>query len=124
MKNIFHRHGECFGIPLFKFGRYYIELWFCKSGYSVEEHFHQMQDNKIIFLFGSRVTFFKRFFSLENEERVLLNFKDIFKSFRIPLGCYHRFINNGKWPFVFINVARFYYNFNPISASKDFKTTI
>ncbi len=119
---MFHKHEECIGIPILKLGRYYIELWYCKAGYSIKEHYHELQNNRIVFLFGDRITFFKRYSINDSEISIKLYFKDFLKSFVIESKCYHRFVNKGRWPFIFINISRFLGNFNPVSASEDFKT--
>lgn len=116
---MFHRCENCFGIPVFRYSRWYAEIWFCPPKTKIKEHFHELEDNWIVFLFG-KAKFYKRKTQNEYEDSIKLKLWNIFKIFKIPRLCYHRF-RTKKWPLVFLNIARFLPSVNPISASKDFK---
>ncbi len=114
---MFHKYNKCIGVPLFFSEKLYIELWFCLPKAIVEEHYHEKQDNIIIFIFGS-AKFFKRYSNKTSELHIDLNFKGIFKKFIIERRTYHRFIN-GNLPLIFLNIAKFTSKYRPVSASKD-----
>src|SRR5437763_6643201 len=105
---MFHRHGKCFGLCLFKSKRRYIELWLCMPHYSIEEHYHLKQNNIIIFLFG-KAKFYKRYLLSEPEKEIKLGFHNLFKGFIIYYNCYHRFVTD-RFPLIFLNIAKFWSN--------------
>jgi len=45
-----HRVGKCFGVPIWRWNKTYIELWCCLSG--VGPHIHPEQTSEIVPVFG------------------------------------------------------------------------
>lgn len=95
-----HRHNRCWGISLFRWGKYQIEFWFCPKGETIEDHSHDKIDSKIVFLGGQmdgHIAYKHKLFS----------WRDVFRRFTIPRGTVHgakvtglcaMFANVETWP--------------------------
>lgn len=114
---IFHRHGPCFGITLFKWKHYRIEIWKFPSNYTIEKHSHPNENIEVLYLFGN-ATFYR--IKPENHELVIWKSDYIPKFLSLPAGYIHWFIV-GKLPLVAINFSRFLNGHESVSACEDFK---
>lgn len=117
--NWVNRYESCVGFPLFKSKKYYVELWFCPIGYKIREHCHPNEYVELMFIFG-KTTFFRREKKDQKEQSFTPKWYNIFKTFSVPFGFYHRF-EVSNLPLIFINFSRFLSNIKPVSASVDFK---
>lgn len=94
-----HRVENCFGVPLWKSARRYVELWFCFS--PVKPHAHPGQHVKIIPLFGW--SWFYRVNPVSSRvDSLRISPRNWFRAFSIPAGCRHWFTGT---PLVFLNIA-------------------
>jgi cupin superfamily acireductone dioxygenase involved in methionine salvage len=112
---LINRHRECWGIKLWKWNNFQIELWYCPNGFEIQPHSHDNQDIELTYLWGNAV-FFRKFQDGETN-----SFDTLFawpgKTFSIPAGTLHWFTVSNK-PLIFIN--REQWKTKPTSAAIDF----
>ena len=117
-----HRVENCFGLPLWKSKRRYVELWVCFN--EVKPHSHPGQNVEIVPLFGWAN--FVRAEPIKNsqglcvaalEQDVAISPRRWFRAFSIPAGWRHWFTLKRR-PLIFLNLAD-----TPQSAGLNFQTT-
>lgn len=108
---------SCFGITLFKWGKFKLELWFIKAGYKIIPHSHPKEHIELTHIFGHA-----EFFQIHQGYRrsFKASFRDIGRTFSIYPGDIHWF-NVSKFPLVFLNKE--YWLTKPTSAAIDFQPT-
>lgn len=114
-----HRYEKCIGIPLFKSGRFYVEIWFCPRGYKIKEHSHPNETIELMYLFG-KTTFFRREKTNQPEQSFTPKWYHMFRTFSVPYGWFHRF-EVSSMPLIFVNFSKFFLGYEPVSASVDFE---
>lgn len=117
---LFPTYESCRGLSLPAIGKYKIEFWYCKSGYEIQPHSHNNIDIKLFFLFGHRISFYRR-----RRPQVLPDFFyakwwHILSHFNIRAGDIHYF-KVSKYPLIFMNLE--IWQTKPTSASIDFTLT-
>lgn len=117
MTTFINRHERCVGIRLWKSSRRFIQLWFCPSGYEIQQHSHPDEEIELRYLFGKSI-----FYRLKgkNVESFRPRWYHFGRSFTIPAGVVHWF-KVSTWPLVFINSATFPKGVTPRSAAIDYK---
>jgi len=114
---LFNTYGPCFGISIYRWKQFTIELWFVPPGYSIPKHSHPREDIELYHVFGKAV--FCREFG-NDLAKVTMPLWSKLKHFTVPQGWDHWFETNTTW-LVFFNVAKWDCLQNPTSASKDFQ---
>lgn len=115
-----NRYKECWGLSLFKWGRYKIEIWYAPRGFKIEKHKHPNQDIRLYFIFGHGTTFYRQR-DTANESIVAertIAWWNIGARFNILRGDYHWFTVS-RFPLIFMNIEKWY--IKPTSASEDFE---
>lgn len=108
----FHRHNRCFGLVLFRVGRYQAELFYCPHGEEIEPHIHQKVDSTLVILGGGmdgRI----------GERHGIVGWQDFLRRFHVPAGTVHSAKITG-WFCLFLNFER--WTGTPTSAAIDFKS--
>lgn len=116
--SIFNRHEKCFGITLYRFGRYRAEIWFCAPLYNIVEHSHFEEDVELMHIYGD-TKFTRRNLWNGAIESVIPR---MFQKFSVRHYHSHWFSVGKKW-LVFINFQKFRKNYKPKSAAIDFNIT-
>lgn len=57
---IIHRKDSCFGITLFRFFRWKLELWYSPANYSCEEHVHKNFDGEFFVFYGKHRSIWRK----------------------------------------------------------------
>lgn len=117
---LFHKYESCYIISLPAFGNYKIEFVFAPPGYSIQEHTHNNQDIKLVFLFGNNIRFHRRKRGEFLWESFFAKFRDVGHIFTINSGDEHNF-EVSNWPLVFMNIEK--WHTTPTSASVDLQLT-
>lgn len=118
---IINRHEDCVGITLFKWGQRRIELWFCPSGYKIEEHSHPQEDVELMFLYGNTLFCRQKTDGKTPVESYYAQFPgDFGRVFTVKHDDSHWF-NVGNKPLIFLNFQTFLKGYQPVSAATDFK---
>lgn len=116
MTKMVDRYERCIGFRLFKSISCFVQLWYCKSGYTIPLHSHDEQDIELVYLFG-KTTFFR---VIDGKTQSFTpSFWNIGRRFTIPAGTLHYFTVSNL-PLVFINIAKFRNGHTPKSAAIDF----
>jgi hypothetical protein len=99
-----HRVNNCFGVPLWKSKRRFVELWFCFS--AVMPHTHPGQHVEIIPLFGwstfSRAEPDNWTGRFKAAQALRISPRKWFRGFSVPAGWLHWFTGA---PLVFLNIT-------------------
>ena len=119
--SIFNKHETCFGITLFRLGRWRSELWFCPRGYVIKEHTHPTEEVELIYLFGNAV-FHRRNLITKKLDSAAVSQKNIGRRFTIRYFHSHWFEVSDRM-LVFMNIQRFHPGCSVVSAAVDFKET-
>jgi hypothetical protein len=111
------RYESCIGLSLPAIGRWKLEVWFAPPGYKIAPHTHDLEDIKLILLFGHNVRFYRQKKGSNRLETVLARFSNIGRLFNIRAGDLHYFTVS-DWPLVFLNIE--HWHCKPTSACEDF----
>lgn len=121
---LIHRYKQqgqsCWGISLFQWNNFKLELWFCPPGFKIIPHSHNLQDIELMFLWGNAKFTRNKMLGDGNQSFMVEGFKHTFKRFTIDRGVLHWFEVSDKW-LVFLNFERWICK--PTSASIDFQVT-
>jgi hypothetical protein len=103
------------GITLWRWGKFQIELWYCPTDCVIEPHTHDKQDIKLTFLFGRKV--FHRQYKNQPIESIDTKHVKFGHTFNIPAGTLHWFDKLDK-PLIFF--SREWWTEKPTSAAIDY----
>lgn len=115
---IFNRYESCRGFTIFKFKKFRIEIWYCPAKYEIIEHRHPEEDIELIFIFGQTV-FSRRDINSGVIESLATSWKMFGRKFSVKHYHSHWF-KVGRLPLIFINVQRFFNDYDVKSAAQDF----
>lgn len=108
-----HRHNRCWGISLFRWGKYQIEFWFCPKAEFIQPHVHLNVDSKIVYLGGNML-------GTIGSRTKQLGWKDIFHCYPIPRNTVHSGVITGLFC-CFLNVEKWVSKKAITSAAIDFE---
>lgn len=114
---LIYRYKTCWGIKLWKWNNFQIELWYCPTSCFIPPHTHEQQDIRLTFLYGRKI--FHRKYKDQLEEIVDTKNIKFGQTFSIPAGTLHWFDRMDK-PLIFF--SREWWTTKPTSASIDIKT--
>jgi len=116
--SLINKHENCIGLTLFKWNQRRIEIWFCPSGYQIEEHSHPSEDVELVYIFGNTIFFRRNLLNGKYEEGK----PKFLQKFTVMHFHSHGF-TVGRLPLIFINFQKFLNGYKPMSAAKDFLIT-
>ena len=117
---ILNRYQKCWGLTLWKWGQFKLELWICPKGYKIPAHSHDNQDIELLFLYGTAL-FARRLANKFFFDYVFATFPKHFgQRFTIPAGAEHYFEVSNK-TLIFIGIERWKPGVKVTSASIDFQ---
>lgn len=110
------RYKSCFGITVWKWNKFKIELWYAPANFSVEGHTHANSDGEFFVIYG----FNRKIWKIKNGQELSYNISDrpYWNRLTVRHNEQHGF-NRGSTPMIWLCFETWLNNVEPSSVAKD-----